>query len=202
MPSVLSQKFAEQECRSSPPCFVAVLAWCPTKLRAASRLAPRSAFLRRVGLVRVAALFNEPLTQDTSSLQRFKRRALAQPGVKDAYDALEDEFAFLDEVLKARLNPGSRRLKSPSASERPSAPLRAWNRLRRNTHLPLPRSSGTQGRSGTEWRSGWSSISKRTRRKGAARRLTAFRSRSSLRQHGRPLAETPCVIGSRRVVAN
>jgi hypothetical protein len=28
------------------------------------RLAPRSALLRRVGLVRVAALFNEPLTQD------------------------------------------------------------------------------------------------------------------------------------------
>ena len=42
----------------------------------------------------------------SSSLQRFKRRALAQPGVKDAYDALEDEFAFLDEVLKARAESG------------------------------------------------------------------------------------------------
>ena len=42
----------------------------------------------------------------SSSLQRFKRQALASPGVKEAYDALEDEFAFLDEVLKARAESG------------------------------------------------------------------------------------------------
>jgi len=42
----------------------------------------------------------------SSSLQRFKRRALAKRGVKEAYDALEDEFAFLDEVLKARAESG------------------------------------------------------------------------------------------------
>lgn len=42
----------------------------------------------------------------SSSLQRFKRQALAKPGVKDAYVALEDEFAFLDEVLKARAESG------------------------------------------------------------------------------------------------
>lgn len=42
----------------------------------------------------------------SSSLQKFKRKALAKPGVREAYDALEDEFAFLDEVLKARAEAG------------------------------------------------------------------------------------------------
>ncbi len=42
----------------------------------------------------------------SSSLQRFKRQALAKRGVKEAYDALDDEFAFLDEVLKARTESG------------------------------------------------------------------------------------------------
>lgn len=42
----------------------------------------------------------------SSSLRRFKRQALTRPSVKDAYDALEDEFAFLDEVLKARAESG------------------------------------------------------------------------------------------------
>lgn len=37
-----------------------------------------------------------------STLKQFKARALARPGVKLAYEALGDEFAFLDEVLKAR----------------------------------------------------------------------------------------------------
>ena len=31
-------------------------------------------------------------------------KALARPGVKRAYDALEDEFALLNAVLEARLN--------------------------------------------------------------------------------------------------
>jgi transcriptional regulator with XRE-family HTH domain len=42
----------------------------------------------------------------TSSLRKFKARALARPGVKDAYDALEDEFMFLEEILKARAEAG------------------------------------------------------------------------------------------------
>jgi len=42
----------------------------------------------------------------SSSLQRFKRQAMSKPGVKEAYDRLEDEFAFLDEVLKARAESG------------------------------------------------------------------------------------------------
>jgi len=42
----------------------------------------------------------------SSSLQKFKRQAMSKPGVKEAYDALEDEFAFLDEVLKARAESG------------------------------------------------------------------------------------------------
>ena len=40
------------------------------------------------------------------SLKKFKSKALRRPGVKDAYDALEDEFQFLDEILKARLATG------------------------------------------------------------------------------------------------
>ena len=41
-----------------------------------------------------------------SSLKRFKTRALARPDVREAYDALDAEFAFLDEVLKARAETG------------------------------------------------------------------------------------------------
>ena len=36
------------------------------------------------------------------TLKQFKTRALSKPGVRAAYDQLADEFAFLDEVLKAR----------------------------------------------------------------------------------------------------
>ena len=42
----------------------------------------------------------------TSSLNRFKRRALSRPAVKAAYDAASEEFAFLDEVLRARAEAG------------------------------------------------------------------------------------------------
>jgi transcriptional regulator with XRE-family HTH domain len=42
----------------------------------------------------------------TSILRRFKTRALARPDVKKAYDDIADEFAFLDEVLKARAETG------------------------------------------------------------------------------------------------
>jgi len=39
-------------------------------------------------------------------LKQFKRRAFARPGVKAAYEASAEEFAFLDEVLKARAEAG------------------------------------------------------------------------------------------------
>jgi transcriptional regulator with XRE-family HTH domain len=42
----------------------------------------------------------------TGSLKQFKRRALLRPEVKAAYEASADEFAFLDEVLKARAESG------------------------------------------------------------------------------------------------
>ena len=42
----------------------------------------------------------------TSTLRQFKARALARPDVKKAYDELADEFAFIDEVLKARAAAG------------------------------------------------------------------------------------------------
>ena len=38
----------------------------------------------------------------SSALKRFKARALSRPDVKRKYEDLAEEFAFLDEVLKAR----------------------------------------------------------------------------------------------------
>ena len=42
----------------------------------------------------------------TSSFKQFRRRALSRPEVKAAYDAAVEEFAFLDEVLRARAESG------------------------------------------------------------------------------------------------
>lgn len=41
-----------------------------------------------------------------STFKQFRARALARPDVKKAYDALAEEFSFLDEVLKARAASG------------------------------------------------------------------------------------------------
>lgn len=41
-----------------------------------------------------------------SSFKKFKAHALARPEVRKAYDDLAEEFAFLDEVLKARAAAG------------------------------------------------------------------------------------------------
>jgi len=41
-----------------------------------------------------------------STLKQFRARALARADVKKAYDELDEEFAFLDEVLKARAEAG------------------------------------------------------------------------------------------------
>ena len=42
----------------------------------------------------------------SNSLKAFKRRALSRPEVRAAYDASAEEFAFLDEVLRARAESG------------------------------------------------------------------------------------------------
>jgi transcriptional regulator with XRE-family HTH domain len=42
----------------------------------------------------------------SSDLKRFRTKALRRPAVREAYDGLSDEFAFLDEVLKARAQAG------------------------------------------------------------------------------------------------
>ena len=39
-------------------------------------------------------------------LREFKKRALARPEVRREYDRLAEEFAFLDEILKARAETG------------------------------------------------------------------------------------------------
>ena len=70
------------------------------------------------------------------TLKQFKTRALSKPEVRAAYDQLADEFAFLDEVLKARTTSGLTqaevaalvgttqsaiaRLESPTSSHSPS----------------------------------------------------------------------------------
>lgn len=41
-----------------------------------------------------------------STFKQLKTRALARPDVRKAYDDLAEEFAFLDEVLKARSESG------------------------------------------------------------------------------------------------
>jgi len=71
----------------------------------------------------------------TSSLKRFKARAFARPKVKKAYDDLAEEFAFLDEVLKARSESGlsqaevAARLESAAPKHSPSiATLRRYAR--------------------------------------------------------------------------
>ena len=42
----------------------------------------------------------------TSTLKLFKTRAFKRPAVKRAYDELGEEFAFLDDVLRARAEAG------------------------------------------------------------------------------------------------
>jgi len=42
----------------------------------------------------------------SSTLKQFRTRALERPAVRKAYDELDEEFAFLDEVLKARAEAG------------------------------------------------------------------------------------------------
>jgi transcriptional regulator with XRE-family HTH domain len=39
-------------------------------------------------------------------LSRFRSRALRRPSVRQAYEGLEDEFDFLDQVLRARARSG------------------------------------------------------------------------------------------------
>ena len=48
------------------------------------------------------------------TLKQFKARALARPGVKKAYDDLAEEFAFIDEVLKARSGSGLTQAEVPA----------------------------------------------------------------------------------------
>lgn len=60
-----------------------------------------------------------------SSLQQLRKKALARPAVRKAYDDLADEFAFLDEVLKARAEAGLTqaevaRLESATSKHSPS----------------------------------------------------------------------------------
>ncbi len=45
----------------------------------------------------------------SSTLKQFRARALKRPALRKAYDELEEEFAFLDEVLRTAAITGSER---------------------------------------------------------------------------------------------
>ncbi len=70
-----------------------------------------------------------------SSLKKFKARALKRPAVKRAYDALAEEFAFLDEVLKARAASG---LTQAQVAERVGTTQSAIARLESGTTRHSP----------------------------------------------------------------
>ena len=70
-----------------------------------------------------------------STLKKFKTRALLRPGVRKAYEALDDEFAFLDEVLKARAASG---LTQAEVAERVGTTQSAVARLESGTKRHSP----------------------------------------------------------------
>jgi transcriptional regulator with XRE-family HTH domain len=70
-----------------------------------------------------------------SSLKKFRSRALARPDVLEAYDALDAEFAFLDEVLKARAETG---LTQAEVAERVGTTQSAIARLESGTMKHSP----------------------------------------------------------------
>lgn len=70
-----------------------------------------------------------------SSFKKFRSRALARPAVKKAYDALAEEFAFLDEVLKARAASG---LTQAQVAERVGTTQSAIARLESGTARHSP----------------------------------------------------------------
>ncbi len=87
----------------------------------------------------------------TSSLRQFKKRALARPEVKKAYDELADEFAFLDQVLKARTESGFTQAEvAERVGTTQSAIARLENLLLPGTRHRSSLCSGTRRPSGTK----------------------------------------------------
>jgi transcriptional regulator with XRE-family HTH domain len=70
-----------------------------------------------------------------STLERFKRRALAQSDVQAAYDELEEEFSFLKQILAARENAG---LTQAQVAERIGTTQSAIARLESGTQKHSP----------------------------------------------------------------
>lgn len=67
------------------------------------------------------------------TLKQFKAKAMEDPEFRKAYDALEEEFAFLDEVWKARANAG---LTQAEIAERLGTTQSAVARLESGTGNP------------------------------------------------------------------
>ena len=66
-------------------------------------------------------------------LREFKTRALARPDVRREYDRLADEFAFLDQILKARADAG---LTQAEVASRIGTTQSAIARLERSASAP------------------------------------------------------------------
>lgn len=71
----------------------------------------------------------------SSALKRFRRRAFARPEVKVAYDGLAEEFAFLDEILRVRVESG---LTQAEVAERVGTTQSAIARLESATRKHSP----------------------------------------------------------------
>ncbi len=86
-----------------------------------------------------------------STLKQFKARALARPEVKKAYDDLTDEFAFLDEVLKARTESGLTQAEVVARAGTTQSAIAPASSLRQAViHRQLQRSSDMRKRWGIE----------------------------------------------------
>jgi transcriptional regulator with XRE-family HTH domain len=70
-----------------------------------------------------------------SNLKQFRARAFKRAAVRKAYDELQDEFAFLDQVLKARAEAG---LTQAEVAARAGTTQSAIARLESGAHKHSP----------------------------------------------------------------
>ncbi len=93
-----------------------------------------------------------------SRLKQFKTRALARTDVKMAYDELAEEFAFFDDVLKARTESGLTQAEVAARWEPPNQPSPGWNPLNPNTPRQSPPCKSMRRLSDTRLRFGSSKM--------------------------------------------
>ena len=87
-----------------------------------------------------------------STLKQFRSRALARPDLRKAYDELDEEFAFLDEVLKARAEAGLTQAEVAARIGTTKSAIARLDRLNRSTRRPSQLCRSTQRPSAIEFR--------------------------------------------------